>query len=299
MNVCTYHDRVVFLVPKIALDGRHPTLGIEQLHITCMSHPVRVHFHTGPLTIMTGLIPDQGASQGCVPIQKDVTPKVSNLPPTRVKVQDLYTFALNRRSKGGIMITLRHQLVAFRILKWWFAAIVIVIYLSACVAFQGFGPRKSADFGFLKFWISYDEVVEKVGPPDRLAYGDSPVAQEYDVAGRIIRLNYSSDLHLESAFWLSADNQPADYLVSLPLASENMSRRLSFQQFSFLRKGISYYDVISNVGPADQNVGWGLYILQYNLQDGSCVRITFSDLGNLNSASLIGADGIVQEIIEP
>jgi len=61
---------------------------------------------------------------------------------------------------------------------------------------------------------------------------------------------------------------------------------LSLSDFSFLKLGMSYDEIKTQVGPTERDVGSGLYIFVYQLSDGRELGLTFADLDNLLGATL-------------
>ena len=69
--------------------------------------------------------------------------------------------------------------------------------------------------------------------------------------------------------------------------------------FDFLEKGISYEEVVTRVGKEDKDIGSGLYILEYNLANGSRVYLHFITLKCLEKAYIVHSNGQIESIIEP
>jgi hypothetical protein len=69
--------------------------------------------------------------------------------------------------------------------------------------------------------------------------------------------------------------------------------------FSFLEKGISYEEIVAHLGKEDRDIGSGLYILEYNLIDGSKIYMQFRSLKSLDTASIVYVDGRAEDIIGP
>ena len=57
--------------------------------------------------------------------------------------------------------------------------------------------------------------------------------------------------------------------------------RRQLDAFRQLRKGMSYAEAKAWVGPADRDVGSGLHIMAYRLEDGTHVLLGFADFNNL------------------
>ncbi len=75
--------------------------------------------------------------------------------------------------------------------------------------------------------------------------------------------------------------------------------KLTLEDFSFLKAGISFDEVVAQVGNPDGNIGSGIHIFVYKLQDGSEVHISFIYLDNLNNASLLLPDGTGKVLVLP
>lgn len=73
----------------------------------------------------------------------------------------------------------------------------------------------------------------------------------------------------------------------------------TLDDFSFLKAGISYSEILKRVGPPDEDVGHGVWLYRYRLRDGSNLLLGFISRENLNSARLLRPDGTEKWIIEP
>jgi hypothetical protein len=60
----------------------------------------------------------------------------------------------------------------------------------------------------------------------------------------------------------------------------------SISDFEFLKKGMSYSEIVENVGEPSDNVGSGLYIFTYPLSDGRSIFISFANLDDLLDARI-------------
>jgi hypothetical protein len=70
--------------------------------------------------------------------------------------------------------------------------------------------------------------------------------------------------------------------------------------FDFLKAGISYKEIVARVGKADRDTGFGSYIFEYDLADGSIMCIQFMmSLESIDSVYIIYADGKGENIIGP
>jgi hypothetical protein len=72
--------------------------------------------------------------------------------------------------------------------------------------------------------------------------------------------------------------------------------RRRIEAFRFLKKGMSYKEVISWVGEADRDVGSGIHIMVYDLDDGTFVGLGFPDFQRLVYAKHQPKDGNVREL---
>jgi hypothetical protein len=73
--------------------------------------------------------------------------------------------------------------------------------------------------------------------------------------------------------------------------------RVSRSDFDFLRLGMSYQEVVSRVGEADRDVGSGIHIMVYDLNDGSQFMLSFPSLDNLMAVHLYDPDRDTRELI--
>ena len=60
----------------------------------------------------------------------------------------------------------------------------------------------------------------------------------------------------------------------------------SISDFEFLKKGMSYSEIVEKVGKPSDNIGSGLYIFTYLLSDGRSVFISFANLDDLLDARI-------------
>jgi hypothetical protein len=73
---------------------------------------------------------------------------------------------------------------------------------------------------------------------------------------------------------------------------------LTRADFEFLEIGMSYDEIVARVGPADREVGSGLHIFVYDLDDGSQMTLSFMTLEELFSAVIVQPDGEHEIVIE-
>jgi hypothetical protein len=116
---------------------------------------------------------------------------------------------------------------------------------------------------------------------------------------------------------ISSKNQPLEIDASIPAATNNIlpaptqtenieliSRDdLTVDDFYFLEYKMSYEEIKKHVGPADKDIGSGLYNFVYELKDGSVVLLVCSsstDIGIfLISAHYQSPDGTNGIIVGP
>jgi len=66
---------------------------------------------------------------------------------------------------------------------------------------------------------------------------------------------------------------------------------VSRSDLGFIREGISYDIVVSQIGEPNRDVGSGVYLFEYELDDGGLLILGFSNLDYLNQASILEKDG--------
>ncbi len=69
--------------------------------------------------------------------------------------------------------------------------------------------------------------------------------------------------------------------------------------FDFLKKGMSYKEIVERVGEADRDVGSGLYVYEYALADGSRIYLSFASITSLLSANIKYPDGRSESLVQP
>jgi len=77
---------------------------------------------------------------------------------------------------------------------------------------------------------------------------------------------------------------------------EKQNRKLSIEDFGFIRKGMSYKEVYEKVGPHAKDIGSGIFVLVYELEDGASIRLHFTGINlykdcKLYSAYIVYEDG--------
>lgn len=72
---------------------------------------------------------------------------------------------------------------------------------------------------------------------------------------------------------------------------------VSRSDLGFIRKGISYNEVVSQIGEPNRDIGSGVYLFEYELDDGGLLTLGFSNLNYLNQASILEKDGTSSSIL--
>ncbi|MGH2620039.1 MAG: hypothetical protein ACRDHG_05640 [Anaerolineales bacterium] len=75
------------------------------------------------------------------------------------------------------------------------------------------------------------------------------------------------------------------------------SRDLSLSDFDFLRIGMSYQEVVAQVGEADRDAGSGIHLMLYELQEGTELVLSFPSLDSLSAAYLYNPETDTREPI--
>jgi hypothetical protein len=78
---------------------------------------------------------------------------------------------------------------------------------------------------------------------------------------------------------------------------KNNKTNLNLEDFSFLKKGMTYQEISKHVGLADAPVGSGLNMLRYNLSDGSYIILNFFTGNTLVGVNIVYPDGSGKIII--
>jgi len=63
-------------------------------------------------------------------------------------------------------------------------------------------------------------------------------------------------------------------------------KKLDASDFGFLKKGMSYSEIVKKVGNPSGDLGSGLYIYAYPLSDGRSIYISFANLDHLQDARI-------------
>lgn len=173
-----------------------------------------------------------------------------------------------------------------------FLILGIVIILITVSKFQIFKNRELSisDLKFLEAGMSYDEIIAHIGSPDRET-GSDVRRFEYDLQGGetlllfFVRLDY-----LERGVIVEKDG---DEVVIAPCVC------CPFQEYTviprtelgFIKEGISYNEVVAHLGEPSCNVGSGVYLFVYELEDGGRLIVGFSNLDYLDQAAIFEKDG--------
>lgn len=75
------------------------------------------------------------------------------------------------------------------------------------------------------------------------------------------------------------------------------NRDLSLSDFDFLRIGMSYPEVVAEVGEANRDVGSGIHLMVYELQDGTELMLSFPSLDGLAAVFLYNPETDTREPI--
>ena len=70
-------------------------------------------------------------------------------------------------------------------------------------------------------------------------------------------------------------------LATLFACGESSQR--SMDAFSFIEIGLSYEEIKGHVGEADRDIGSGVYLFQYDLDDGRVITLQFISLDHLTA----------------
>jgi hypothetical protein len=94
-------------------------------------------------------------------------------------------------------------------------------------------------------------------------------------------------------------HNPKDEGIDVPQQPTMQSAGRQKTDFDFLKPGISYNEIVAKVGKEDRDIGFGLYILEYTLGDGSRIYLQFSSLESLDRAFIVYSDGKEEVIAGP
>lgn len=75
-------------------------------------------------------------------------------------------------------------------------------------------------------------------------------------------------------------------IVSFGIALSNKPKSKSLTEFKFLTKDMSYAEIVAKVGNPNDEIGSGLYIYSYTLDDGKTLLLSFADLDHLFDARI-------------
>lgn len=89
-------------------------------------------------------------------------------------------------------------------------------------------------------------------------------------------------------------------ILLLSACAEDAASGRTLEEFSVLRKGISYDAMVAAVGPPDFETGSGLHIFGYTLENNQTLLVSFASLDDLLSVKVQSANGeIVRVLIGP
>ena len=78
------------------------------------------------------------------------------------------------------------------------------------------------------------------------------------------------------------------------------NRDLSLSDFDFLRIGMSYQEIVAQVGEADRDAGSGIHLMVYELRDGTELMLSFPSFDSLVAANLYNPEtGAREPILGP
>lgn len=70
------------------------------------------------------------------------------------------------------------------------------------------------------------------------------------------------------------------------------------KDLSFIEKGMSYDSIVENLGEPDAEIGSGIHIFVYNLEDGSKLTLSFIELNSLLSATVVDEDNKLTVLVQ-
>ena len=102
------------------------------------------------------------------------------------------------------------------------------------------------------------------------------------------------------------DGDPVGFAAKFPLkdclkALDNPPRlelARNVQAFSQLKKGMSYTAIVDQVGKADKDIGSGIHIMVYRLEDGTQIYLGFPDFKELIYAKHIDKEGKATDLLK-
>lgn len=78
---------------------------------------------------------------------------------------------------------------------------------------------------------------------------------------------------------------------------ENGGAGLRESDFEFIQLGMSYQEVVDQVGEADRDIGSGVHLMVYDLQDGMQMILSFPSLDRLSAAYLYNPESDERQLI--
>lgn len=89
----------------------------------------------------------------------------------------------------------------------------------------------------------------------------------------------------------------AAILLAACNVSTNGGVNLNASDFTFLKLGMTYQDVVEQVGEADRDIGSGVHLMVYDLQDGTQMILSFPSLDSLSAAYLYNPESDERQLI--
>jgi hypothetical protein len=181
-----------------------------------------------------------------------------------------------------------------------FVVLAIIVLILIGIYFHSYDKRllSISDLSFLKVGMDYDEITKQLGKPDR------------DISTNIYKFEYDlqNDEKLQIAFI------HLDYLERADIVQENGKRlvvapcvccpfqeiqgeKISRSKLDFIKKGLSYDEIVSKIGKPLCNGGSGVYLFKYQLEDGGSLIIDFWSLDYLDEAVIVEKDGTSKSIL--
>lgn len=77
----------------------------------------------------------------------------------------------------------------------------------------------------------------------------------------------------------------------------NGGASLKESDFEFIQLGMSYQEVVEQVGEADREIGSGVHLMVYDLQDGTQMILSFPSLDTLSAAYLYDPESDERQMI--
>ena len=153
-----------------------------------------------------------------------------------------------------------------------------------------------SDLKFLEAGMSYDEIIAHIGSPDRET-GSDVRRFEYDLQGGETLLLFFVMLdYLERGVIVEKDGDEVVIApcVCCPLQEYTVIPR---SELEFIKEGISYDEMVARLGEPRCDVGSGVYLFVYELEDGGRLIVGFSNLDYLDQAAIFEKDGASKSLL--